>query len=61
MKGIYKITFNNNKSYIGQSCNLDRRFSEYKNTCKNQVALYNAFNKYRQYDIIILESSLDFT
>lgn len=31
MKGIYKITFENNKSYIGQSCNLDRRFSEYKN------------------------------
>lgn len=64
MKGIYKITFENNKSYIGQSCNLDRRFSEYKNwknTCKNQVALYNAFNKYKQYDIIILESSLNFT
>ena len=41
MKGIYKITFENNKSYIGQSCDLDRRFSEYKNwknNCKNQKA-----------------------
>lgn len=64
MKGIYKITFENNKSYIGQSCDLDRRFSEYKNwknTCKNQKALYNAFNKYNNYEIIIIESSLDFS
>lgn len=64
MKGIYKITFENNKSYIRQSCDLDRRFSEYKNwknTCKNQKALYNAFNKYNNYEIIVIESSLDFT
>lgn len=64
MKGIYKITFENNKSYIGQSCDLDRRFSEYRNwksTCKNQTALYNAFNKYKKYEIVIIESSLDFT
>lgn len=49
MWGIYKITFENQKSYIGQSCDLKRRFREYKNwkkCCKSQVALYAAFEKY---------------
>lgn len=49
MWGIYKITFENQKSYIGQTCDLKRRFREYKNwkkCCKSQVALYAAFEKY---------------
>lgn len=49
MWGIYKITFSNQKSYIGQSSNLKRRMREYKNWkkhCKNQTALYAAFEKY---------------
>lgn len=63
MWGIYKITFTNQKSYIGQTCNLKRRLREYKNwekCCVSQTALYAAFQKYG-YDnatfSIIYESS----
>lgn len=42
-QGIYKITFPNGKSYIGQSCNLKRRLSDYKHLrCKKQPAIYKA-------------------
>lgn len=48
MIGIYKITSPSNKAYIGQSINIERRFNSYlkMNHCKQQVRLYNSFNKY---------------
>jgi len=47
--GIYKITSPSNKIYIGQSINIERRFKEYYRlkSCKNQIRLYNSFNKYK--------------
>lgn len=45
--GIYKITSPSNKVYIGQSLDIERRFSEYKKLkCKGQKALYWSLNKY---------------
>lgn len=45
--GIYKITSPSSKVYIGQSVNIQVRFSRYKRlSCKRQVALYNSFLKY---------------
>lgn len=47
MVGIYKITNPNNKIYIGQSINIEKRWYHYKNNdCKSQRALYNSFIKY---------------
>lgn len=48
MIGIYKITSPNNRKYIGQSNNIERRFKEYKSlhNCKGQVKLYRSFLKY---------------
>lgn len=49
MIGIYKITSPSGKIYIGQSCDIDRRFKSYKNIsqrCKQQPALYNSLMKY---------------
>ena len=48
MIGIYKITNPNNKVYIGQSINIQKRFNEYKNlnNCKRQTILYRSFLKY---------------
>ena len=48
MIGIYKITSPNNKIYIGQSVNVERRIFKYKKfkDCKNQFKLLNSFNKY---------------
>lgn len=47
MVGIYKITSPNNKVYIGQSSDINRRFKEYKRVnCRNQIRLYNSFKKY---------------
>lgn len=47
MNGIYKITSPSNNIYIGQSCNINRRFREYSYLkCKNQPALYSSFIKY---------------
>lgn len=48
MIGIYKITSPNNRIYIGQSKNINRRFKEYKslNNCKGQIKLYRSFLKY---------------
>lgn len=47
--GIYKITSPSNRVYIGQSCDIDRRFKEYKQlkkSVKSQVLLHRSFQKY---------------
>jgi group I intron endonuclease len=47
MIGIYKITSPTNRIYIGQSVNIESRFSSYKNLkCKTQVKLHLSFLKY---------------
>ena len=47
MIGIYKITSPTNKIYIGQSIDIENRFTKYKSLdCKNQVRLYNSLKKY---------------
>lgn len=49
MIGIYKITNKiNNKCYIGQSTNIERRWAEHQNKYHKYPdrALYRAFNKY---------------
>lgn len=47
--GIYKITSPSNKIYIGQSININKRFSDYlkdKTKYSNQKRLLNSINKY---------------
>lgn len=45
--GIYKITSPSNKSYIGQSWNIEKRFKTYMGLyCKSQRKLYASLNKY---------------
>jgi group I intron endonuclease len=45
--GIYKITNQFNKVYIGQSIDIQKRFKVYKRfSCKNQTKLYNSLKKY---------------
>lgn len=45
--GIYKITSPTKRVYIGQSYNIFRRFSSYKNLqCKTQPKLYRSFLKH---------------
>lgn len=46
--GIYKITnIKNNKCYIGQSINIEKRFYAYKElACSGQPKIYNALKKY---------------
>lgn len=45
--GIYKITSPTKRVYIGQSDDIFRRFSSYKNLqCKTQPKLYNSFRKH---------------
>jgi|688.fasta_scaffold204657_4 group I intron endonuclease len=47
MIGIYKITSPTNKIYIGQSIDIENRFTKYKCLdCKNQIRLYNSLKKY---------------
>lgn len=49
MIGIYKITcLTNNRVYIGQSTNVLKRLSNYKNitNCKSQTRLFRSLNKY---------------
>jgi group I intron endonuclease len=47
MIGIYKITNPKGKIYIGQSSNIEQRFSFYKKLkCKSQHKIYNSFVKY---------------
>ncbi len=45
--GIYKITNPNNKTYIGQSLNIDLRWKDYNYLrCKGQPKLHNSLKKY---------------
>ena len=47
MIGIYKITSSNGRIYIGQSRNINKRFTQYKRLgCEKQPRLYNSFIKY---------------
>ena len=47
MIGIYKITSPSGKVYIGQTTDLDKRWSDYeKLKCKAQTKLYRSFLKY---------------
>jgi group I intron endonuclease len=47
MVGIYKITNPNNRIYIGQSTNIEVRWSKYKKLqCKDQPSLYSSLKKY---------------
>lgn len=47
MIGIYKITSPNNRSYIGQSVNIEIRFNTYKKLkCNSQPKIYKSFLKY---------------
>lgn len=46
MIGIYKITSPNGRIYIGQSVDIEYRFSKYRIlNCKSQVKLYRSFIK----------------
>ena len=47
MIGIYRIISPSNKTYVGQSINIEKRFKQYKRLdCKKQPKLYNSFQKY---------------
>lgn len=47
MIGIYKITSPIGKIYVGQSRNIRKRISRYKNLqCKDQIKLYRSIIKY---------------
>jgi group I intron endonuclease len=47
MIGIYKITSPTNKTYVGQSINIEKRFKQYERLdCKKQPKLYNSFSKH---------------
>ena len=47
MVGIYKITSPSGRIYIGQSRNINKRFTQYKRlACEKQPRLYNSFIKY---------------
>ncbi len=47
MIGIYKITSPNNNVYIGQSVNIEKRFSKYRSgECVSQYALFRSLIKY---------------
>ena len=47
MIGIYKITSPKNKTYIGQSVDIKKRFSAYKRLkCEHQIRLYRSLKKY---------------
>lgn len=62
MIGIYKITNPNNKIYIGQSINIEKRWNDYKKlNCKSQTKLYNSLKKYswEQHKHEIIEECLE--
>lgn len=47
MIGIYKVTSPSGKVYIGQSVNIENRFSHYKRLdCKGQVKLFKSLKKH---------------
>lgn len=55
--GIYKLTSPSGKCYIGQSVNIEKRFTGYRILkCKDQPKIYNALKKYGankfNYDIV---------
>ena len=53
MIGIYKITNPNGRIYIGQSTNIEIRWSKYKKLqCADQPSLYNSLKKYSPEDHI---------
>lgn len=56
--GIYCLTSPSGKSYIGQSVNIERRFSQYKRlNCVKQTRIFNALSKYghQNFNFCILE------
>jgi group I intron endonuclease len=58
--GIYKITSPTGRIYIGQSCDVFRRFAQYKRmNCKMQPKLYASFKKYGviDHEFEVLETS----
>ena len=59
MVGVYKFTNKiNNKSYIGQSTNIERRYKEHKTKkCENSL-FHNAINEYgfENFDFAIIET-----
>lgn len=61
--GVYKVTFDNDKFYIGSSCHLRKRFYFYKhyiNDCrKNSKALQNAYKKCSLIEIEVIEYTYD--
>lgn len=67
-RGVYKVTNPEGKVYIGQSCDIYRRFREYRGLrCKGQVKLFYSLTKYGSdaHEYLILEevdtaSSQDF-
>lgn len=47
MIGIYKVISPFNKTYVGQSVNIEKRFKQYKRLdCKKQPKLYNSLIKH---------------
>lgn len=47
MIGIYKITNPEGQIYVGQSLNINKRFTDYKgHHCKGQLMLYYSLKKY---------------
>ena len=53
--GVYKITFPNNKIYIGISNNIYRRMLEHNNDFRNNLPIENAIKKYgkiTEFDIL---------
>lgn len=53
--GIYKITFPNNKVYIGRSNNIYRRMLEHNNDFRNKLPIEYAIMKYgkiKEFDIL---------
>lgn len=46
MIGIYKITSPNNRIYIGQSIDIQKRFNNYRSGCYKQPRLHNSIIKY---------------
>ena len=58
MCGIYKITSPSGKVYIGQSINIEKRWTHYRFVdCVDQPKLYNSFLKYgvNNHEFVILE------
>ena len=60
--GIYKITFPNQKVYIGRSNNIYRRMLEHNNDFRNNLPIEHAIIKYgkiMEFDIIELIDDID--